>query len=100
MALPREDTEDLLHKILCQLSPTRYACNSLQPLGGGTANFLFRADLSQTLPDGQKSVVVKHSKGFVPENRSFELDVSRVVCFLRSLILAVTSCWSVSIRVY
>jgi hypothetical protein len=82
MALTQEEAKDLHREMLHQLFRTPYACNSLQPLGGGTANFLFRACLSQALPNGSKSVVVKHSKGFVPGNRNFELDVSRVVCSL------------------
>jgi hypothetical protein len=92
MALTQEDTKDLYREILHQLSPTPYACNSLQPLGGGTANFLFRAYLSRALPTGQKSVVVKHSKEFVPGNRNFELDVSRVVCSFRRSIFVIVTC--------
>jgi hypothetical protein len=94
MALTQKETEDIYCEMVHKLSQTPYACNSLQPLGGGTANFLFRAYLSQALPNGSKSVVVKHSKGFVPGNRNFELDVSRVVCSLHRSILAFMSCWS------
>jgi hypothetical protein len=82
MALTLQETEHLHHEICLQLSQTPYACSSLQPLSGGTANFLFRAYLAQVLLSGQETVVIKHSKKFVAMNRDFEFDVARCVCAL------------------
>jgi hypothetical protein len=81
MALNQEEKDQFGRNIVQQLSQTPYACPSLTILSGGTANFLFRGTLSQPLPDGAKTVVVKHSKKFVSANRNFQLDISRCVSF-------------------
>jgi hypothetical protein len=79
MALNQEEKERLSLTLVHQLSPTPYACTSLGILNGGTANFLFRGLLVQPLSNGQKTIVVKHSKEYVSANRDFKLDVSRCV---------------------
>jgi hypothetical protein len=81
MALNQEEKEQFGISILHQLSQTPYACPSLEILSGGTANFLFRGVLVQPLPDGTRTIVVKHSRGFVSANRNFKLDISRCVRF-------------------
>lgn len=80
------DEDALVQQLLLRLSQTRYACSSLVKLSGGTTNFLYRGMLLQPL-DSQdssqtaiaKTVVVKHSKDFVPGNIDFSLDITRCV---------------------
>ena len=72
-------TETLAVAISQELSETPYACSSLTPLSGGTANFVYRALLSHPLPDGTTSVIVKHSEAFVASNREFKLPAERCV---------------------
>src|SRR5262245_60214427 len=81
MALSIQEKEQFGLKIVHQLSQTSYACSSMEILSGGTANFLFRGVLAHPLPDGTKTVVVKHSKEYVSANRHFQLDISRCVSF-------------------
>jgi hypothetical protein len=81
MALNQEEKERLGFSIVDQLAQTPYACTSLEVLSGGTANFLFRGSLIQSLPDGRNTIVVKHFKEFVSANRNFKLDISRCVSF-------------------
>jgi hypothetical protein len=80
MALNQKEKEQFGLNIVHHLSQTPYACSSLNVLSGGTANFLFRGLLARPLPDGTKTVVIKHSKEFVSANRNFKLDTSRCVC--------------------
>jgi hypothetical protein len=84
MALSNQEKEHIGLAITRQLSHTSYACSSLQPLNGGTTNFLFRGVLSQPLSDGRETIVVKHSRGYVSENRNFALNISRCVVFTSS----------------
>jgi hypothetical protein len=86
MALNNQEKEHIGLAITHQLSHTPYACSSLQPLNGGTTNFLFRGVLSQPLSHGRETVVVKHSKNFVSENRNFALNISRCVVFTSTLV--------------
>ena len=65
------------------LEATPYSCKTLQRLSGGSVNFVFRGELQQPVrkEDGTlaKSVVIKFSKGYLPGNTSFLLDISRCV---------------------
>lgn len=76
----------LVQHLLLELSKTRYACSSLLKLSGGTANFVYRGILLQPLDPQDvtqtattKTVVIKHSKDFVPGNVDFAIDVTRCV---------------------
>ena len=54
------------------LKGTPYAAASLEPLSGGSANFLYRARLSKPLEDGTTDVLVKHGEAYMavaPENK-------------------------------
>ncbi|KAK3301603.1 kinase-like domain-containing protein [Chaetomium strumarium] len=64
-------------EILQDLSGTEYACSSLEPLSGGTANFLFKGILTRRLPDGTQEVAVKHGKAFVASMPDFQLSTAR-----------------------
>ncbi|KAL5338442.1 kinase-like domain-containing protein [Aspergillus crustosus] len=60
-----------------ELSNTPYACSSLTQLSGGTANFVYRGVLSQPLPDGTTTVILKHTKDYVASNKDFKLSAKR-----------------------
>jgi len=85
--LDQAEKDQLSAQILQELSQTRYACSSLTPLSGGTANFVFRGILTQPfslpqedgIPTTTESVVVKHTTAFASVNRDFPLHVSRCV---------------------
>lgn len=62
------------------LSSTPFACSSLTQLSGGTANFLYRGVLSQPLPDGTSTIIVKHAEDYLASNADFELSAERCVC--------------------
>lgn len=64
--------------VLRSLEGTPFAAKSLVPLSGGTANFIFLADLVQPL-DGVAQVLVKHGEDFLASNPGFELPTSRCV---------------------
>lgn len=86
MASNHDDKEYFASSITRQLSKTPYACSSLEHLLGGTANFLYRGILAQALPEGTRSVVVKHSEAFVPANRHFDFNITRCVGLLLACI--------------
>ncbi|OJI82397.1 hypothetical protein ASPTUDRAFT_192642 [Aspergillus tubingensis CBS 134.48] len=77
--------KDLLNTVSQELAGTQYASSSLTPLSGGTANFVYRAQLDQPLPDGTKSVIVKHTEAFIALNREFKLPAER--CLFEESIL-------------
>ncbi|KAH7411542.1 kinase-like domain-containing protein [Phaeosphaeria sp. MPI-PUGE-AT-0046c] len=77
MALTHAEKTAIGLELKDQLWGTPYACTSLTIVSGGTANFLYRGVLAQTLPDGERTIVVKHAREFVSANRGFALDVSR-----------------------
>ncbi|KAM5496379.1 hypothetical protein McaMca56_004548 [Microsporum canis] len=77
MALQQAEKDQFGIQVARELSHTPYAISSQALLSGGTANFLFRGTLVQPLPDGAKTVVIKHSEEFVSASRDFPLDVSR-----------------------
>ncbi|PWY65296.1 phosphotransferase enzyme family protein [Aspergillus heteromorphus CBS 117.55] len=77
--------EDFSAAITQELSGTPYACASLTQLSGGTANFVYRAILSHPLPNGIKTVIVKHSEDYVASNQAFKLSAER--CLAEEAIL-------------
>lgn len=62
-----------------ELNGTPYACDLIQSLTGGTANFIYRGQLSKPLEDGTREVVIKHGEGFIASLPSFQLTTSRCV---------------------
>ncbi|KAB5558289.1 kinase-like domain-containing protein [Coniochaeta sp. 2T2.1] len=91
--LSTAEEDALPSELLRQLSQTPYACSSLTQLSGGSANFVYRGILTQPLAStsGQKAVektvIVKHSTGFLSVNRDFALDVSRCLLIFAFLSL-------------
>ncbi|KAL2172224.1 hypothetical protein VTG60DRAFT_7068 [Thermothelomyces hinnuleus] len=67
----------LSEEVLQELSNTEYACSNLQPLSGGTANFLFKGTLIQPLANGTKEVAVKHGEGYVASVPGFQIPTTR-----------------------
>jgi hypothetical protein len=69
---------EIQSKVLRSLKSTPFAAKSLVPLSGGTANFIYLADLAQP-HDGVAQVLVKHGEGFLASNPGFQLPTSRCV---------------------
>ncbi|KAG0648904.1 Psilocybin biosynthesis kinase [Hyphodiscus hymeniophilus] len=72
-----EATENISAKVLDSLRHGPYACTSLDRLSGGTANFVYRGTLTRALEDGTRTVVIKHTEGYVASNPGFKLTTSR-----------------------
>ena len=71
MAAPKT-AEEIKSEIFEWLKKTKYAATSLEPLSGGSANFIYRAKLATPLEDGTTDVLVKHGEGYMavaPANR-------------------------------
>ncbi|KAL6883201.1 kinase-like domain-containing protein [Trichoderma longibrachiatum] len=60
-----------------ELDGTGYAISSLEPLTGGTANFIYHARLQKPLPDGSADVVLKHGEAYVAQHPDFKLQMVR-----------------------
>jgi hypothetical protein len=74
-----ETAEQIKSNVLKWLAGTRYASTSLEPLSGGTANFIYRAHLSDPLDDGTTHILVKHGEAYVATSRDFKLTTFRCV---------------------
>lgn len=66
--------------ILKELAFTPYACSSVEQVSGGVVNFTFRGFLSNPLPDGSSSVIIKHSKDFSGFMPGMHIQADRCVC--------------------
>lgn len=66
--------------ILEELALTPYACSSIEQVSGGFVNFTFRGFLSNPLPNGSSSVIIKHSKDFLGFIPGVQLQADRCVC--------------------
>jgi hypothetical protein len=78
----RQEIEDAIRT---ELEGTLYAVSALEPLTGGTANFIYRARLQNPLPDGSTEVVLKHGEAYVARHPGFKLQMVRCVSFPDSL---------------
>jgi hypothetical protein len=74
-----ESTEQITQRVLKSLKDSPYECPSLDKLSGGTANFVYRGILTTPLEDGTKTVVIKHTEGYVAQNPNFKLTTTRCV---------------------
>ncbi|KAK0637308.1 kinase-like domain-containing protein [Bombardia bombarda] len=75
MAHPESARQAL--EIQRELSNTKYACSVLEPLSGGTVNYIFKGLLTQPLEDGTTEIAIKHGEGFIASNPGFELTTAR-----------------------
>ena len=64
--------------LLIYLADTPFACNRVEPLAGGNANFVFRLHL-KTPHQGHQTLVLKHAKEYAKFNKDFAFDVRRQV---------------------
>ncbi len=78
-------TKSILSTVEENLKGGLYECTSLEKLPGGTANFGYRGILKTPLADGSKTIVVKHTEGYVASNQQFLLTATRAVRFLHAL---------------
>jgi hypothetical protein len=72
-------TVDISVQIHESLKDGPYACTSLVKLSGGTANFVYRGTLETPLEDGTKTIVIKHTEGYVASSPDFKLASNRSV---------------------
>jgi hypothetical protein len=61
------------------LKKTRYEATTLEPLLGGSANFIYRAHLTKPLEDGTIEVLVKHFEGYMAVAPKNTITVDRGV---------------------
>lgn len=73
------DSDKVASQIETRLALTKYACSSLTPLSGGTANFLFKGTLQNPLDDGTAEVVIKHGEAFSASWSALKLSQARCV---------------------
>ena len=71
--------EQVSVKVQESLAETPFACTSLSPLSGGTTNFLYRGTLKSPLPDSSKTIIVKHTEGYVASSPGFKITETRCV---------------------
>ncbi|KAK8034791.1 hypothetical protein PG993_009786 [Apiospora rasikravindrae] len=88
-----QPSAEIQSNVLRSLKGTPFAATSLVPLSGGTANFIYLADLAQPLDDGVRQVLVKHGEGFLASNPGFQLSTSR--CHIENVCLRVLSSSSI-----
>ncbi|KAL5328925.1 hypothetical protein ACEPPN_002434 [Leptodophora sp. 'Broadleaf-Isolate-01'] len=72
-----EVQDEMKTKVENSLKDGPYACTSLEKLSGGTANFVYRGTLATPLSDGTKTVVIKHTEGYVAQSPGFKLTTTR-----------------------
>lgn len=70
---------EISSRITQELAPTTFACSSLVPLSGGTANFIFKGTLVKPSEDGTADVLVKHGEAFVAQHPALKLSTLRCV---------------------
>jgi hypothetical protein len=63
------------------LSVTPWTAKSIASLSGGYTNFAFRIELAEPYK-GRESVILKHSKSYIPMAKEFSFSVERQVRFL------------------
>lgn len=90
MTSERPTADEIKTKTLEWLNGTRFAADSIEPLSGGTANFIYRARLRQPLVEATTEVIIKHGEGFVASSPDFSITTDRCVRQERSLYLEQT----------
>jgi hypothetical protein len=85
MASHQQSEQDTLtYQLLHFLSGTRFQCTKLLPISGGSINYIFRGTLQEPFfvdnnsdTEPAKTVIIKHSTGFLSCNKDFLLEISR-----------------------
>jgi hypothetical protein len=78
MAAPKT-AEEIKSEIFEWLKKTKYAATSLEPLTGGSANFIYRAKLATPLEDGTTDILVKHGEGYMAVAPANKIKTERCV---------------------
>ncbi|ROW12266.1 hypothetical protein VMCG_00388 [Cytospora schulzeri] len=71
---------EIASRITQELASTKFACSTLVPLSGGTANFIFKGILVNPFENGTVDVVMKHGEGFVAQHPVLKLSTLRCDC--------------------
>lgn len=74
-----DNIDEISSLIQAELADTSFQLQTLTPLAGGNANFVFLGKLVQPLQDGTHEILIKHGEAYVSSNRSFEIPTSRCV---------------------
>jgi hypothetical protein len=75
-----ENTADeVKSRVFEWLKGTRYESTSLEPLSGGSMNFIYKAHLSEPLEDGTTDVLVKHGEDYSAANSANKVTIDRCV---------------------
>jgi hypothetical protein len=82
MAAPKT-AEEIKSEIFEWLKKTKYEATSLDPLSGGSANFIYRAKLATPLQDGTTDVLLKHGEGYMAVAPANKISTERCVSNLR-----------------
>ncbi len=86
MAAPKT-AEKIKSEIFEWLRKTKYEANSLEPLSGGSANFIYRAKLRTPLEDGTTDVLLKHGEGYMAVAPGNEISTERCLSNVRFLLI-------------
>jgi len=78
MAAPKS-ADEIKSEIFEWLKGTKYVSISLEPLSGGNANFIYRAQLSTPLEDGMTNVLIKHGEGYMAVAPANKISIDRCV---------------------
>lgn len=71
--------DEIKSEVFNSLRGTPYASDTLDPLSGGAANFIYRATLSKPLEDGTTEVLVKHSEPYMAVAPQNKISIDRCV---------------------
>ncbi|KAF4333359.1 isoamyl alcohol [Fusarium beomiforme] len=82
----QDTVDEVRHKVSAWLNTTPYAASSLEPLAGGQANFIYRAQLLRPLEDGTTEVVVKHGEPYMARHPANAVTLNR--CHVEAEILS------------
>lgn len=77
MSNPKK-TEEIQDKLKDRLRGTQYKSSHLEPLLGGSSNFVYRMTLSKPLDDGA-TFVIKHGEAYMAVAPANKLNMSRCV---------------------
>jgi hypothetical protein len=77
--MPVLEQDYMTKQTLDSLQDSNYACKTLEKLSGGYDNFVYRGVLINSLKDGSKTIIIKHSEAYAAFHKAFELSIDRCV---------------------